>query len=373
MGSAAGMHCWMRTRLLLFGLCVPAVDLGGFGIYEFPLQDEGQTDETRQKLDSLDSPEDLTTLEGSRQKMKSTQQNKTQPNTSADCQNHLLSTQTSITMTEDSNGSSSLVSSSVYCYCNHGLCCNRCGKPMKNRNDTKTVIESLYTSKRPARSNVFGNGPLLLSDVPESSKGKGNRVVLGIDEAGRGSVLGPMVYGMAYWSSAVEDKIPKSFNDSKQLTEEKRSQLFDEILAHEHIGFALRSLLPSEISRNMLRSTPYNLNEMSHDTAMILIRKLLNANVNVAKCYIDTVGNPAYYKRKLEREFPGLEFVVESKADANYAPCSAASVGTFCFFLGPCCFQKCVLLLGSFSWSIFFKSHSFGPLFGFLFVKSLKS
>lgn len=89
----------------------------------------------------------------------------------------------------------------------------------------------------------------------------------------------------------------------------------------------MRSLLPSEISRNMLRPSPYNLNEMSHDSAIVMIRKLLDAGVSVKHAYIDTVGNAFYYKRKLEREFPGVDFTVESKADAKYPPCSAASVG----------------------------------------------
>ncbi|MGK3739819.1 MAG: ribonuclease H2 subunit A [Bacillariaceae sp.] len=88
--------------------------------------------------------------------------------------------------------------------------------------------------------------------------------------------------------------------------------------------------MPSEISRHMLRKScdVYNLNEMSHDATITLIRKIIeNGKVKVKTAFIDTVGNPNSYKRKLEREFPGVQFVVESKADANYAPCSAASVG----------------------------------------------
>ena len=48
--------------------------------------------------------------------------------------------------------------------------------------------------------------------------------------------------------------------------------------------------------------------------------------------YIDTVGMPDAYRRKLERVFEGkgITFVVEKKADAKYAPCSAASVGESC-------------------------------------------
>jgi ribonuclease H2 subunit A len=199
-----------------------------------------------------------------------------------------------------------------------------CGKPRRDRLATKAALQHILEDPRPFRTNVYGNGPLLVSDRPESAKN--TPIILGIDEAGRGSVLGPMVYGLAYWSVDAVDRIPQSFNDSKQLSEQQRETIWKEILEHKDIGFALKALLPNEISRNMLRSKPYNLNEQSHDTAMMLIRKL-QADHTIQACYIDTVGNPDHYKRKLEREFPGIEFTVESKADANYAPCSAASVG----------------------------------------------
>ena len=109
----------------------------------------------------------------------------------------------------------------------------------------------------------------------------------------------------------------------------ERDRLFEELKEHSEIGYALRSILPSEISRNMLRKSMdvYNLNQMSHDAAILLIKKIVNGGANVKKAFIDTVGNPHSYKRRLEREFPSIDFVVESKADANYAPCSAASVG----------------------------------------------
>jgi ribonuclease H2 subunit A len=83
----------------------------------------------------------------------------------------------------------------------------------------------------------------------------------------------------------------------------------------------------------MLRPNPYNLNQMSHDATIVMIRKLVDAGVNVKRAYIDTVGNPFTYRKKLEGEFPGIDFTVESKADANYAPCSAASVGKRKYFV----------------------------------------
>jgi ribonuclease H2 subunit A len=173
-------------------------------------------------------------------------------------------------------------------------------------------------------SSVHGEGPLILSNIPDSCR---EGVILGIDEAGRGSVIGPMVYGMCFWSADATN-IPNDFNDSKQLNEGQRNRLFETILESPDIGFCTRILPASEISRNMLRPVPYNLNQMSHDAAMCMIRALLQARVTIQTCYIDTVGNAASYQRRLEQEFPGMEFVVESKADDKYPPCSAASIGT---------------------------------------------
>ena len=212
------------------------------------------------------------------------------------------------------------------------------GKPLKDRETTVGLIDrimrkeggqqpeaqSAVLCQRSPLTNVYSEGPMIVSDIPQSCfRGK---VVLGIDEAGRGSVLGPMTYGTAFWSVEDEEKIPKDFNDSKQLSEDVRSSLLQKILKTPEIGFVARILHASEISRNMLRPEPYNLNAMSHDAAISMIRAVLDAGVQVDTCYIDTVGIAEHYQRRLEREFPSLNFFVESKADAKYAPCSAASV-----------------------------------------------
>jgi ribonuclease H2 subunit A len=158
---------------------------------------------------------------------------------------------------------------------------------------------------------------------------KKNGIVMGIDEAGRGPVLGPMVYAAAYWNMNDSDNIPKGLADSKILSSLTRATLFEQIQASHNIGFVVRILHASEISGNMLRKNPkYNLNEMSHDAAIQMIHSVLEAGVSIQSCYIDTVGTPESYRAKLNREFDGcgITFVVEKKADAKYTCCSAASV-----------------------------------------------
>jgi ribonuclease HII len=90
-----------------------------------------------------------------------------------------------------------------------------------------------------------------------------------------------MTYAAAYWLPDDESSIPKGLNDSKQLTPEKRAALFKEIRGSDTIGFVLRVIHASEISRNMLRRVPYNLNAMSHDAAMEMIWAVIGAGVRI--------------------------------------------------------------------------------------------
>jgi ribonuclease H2 subunit A len=220
--------------------------------------------------------------------------------------------------------------------------------PCVDRAATVTRIRLLLGRHQPPPNALqYGiGGPTVLSELVA-----GDRLVLGIDEAGRGSLMGGMVYGMAYWSLSANDidddidSIPTTdFGDSKQLTEQKRDELFERILQNDRIGFGVRVLSAAEISRNMLRChPPYNLNQMSHDATIELIRSVYcrcaaatagsggsgAAVPCIDTCYIDTVGNPQTYQKRLEHEFPGVTFVVESKADDKYPPCSAASIGTY--------------------------------------------
>ncbi|XP_004497147.1 ribonuclease H2 subunit A [Cicer arietinum] len=151
--------------------------------------------------------------------------------------------------------------------------------------------------------------------------------IMGIDEAGRGPVLGPMVYGCLYCPRSYQKTLSSlSFADSKTLKEEKREELFETLKANDSIGWAVDVIDPKELSAKMLKKSKINLNEISHDSAMGLVDRVLKMGVLLTEVYIDTVGDPGKYEMKLSKKFPSIKFVVAKKADSLYPVVSGASI-----------------------------------------------
>lgn len=149
--------------------------------------------------------------------------------------------------------------------------------------------------------------------------------VMGIDEAGRGPVLGPMVYACFFCPEASEKLQGAGYADSKTLTEKQREQLFQKIAQSGH-GYRAVPLHASSLSAQMLRRARYNLNLISHDAAAALIQWAIDRGVNITRVYLDTVGDPGKYQRKLSDLFPSVTVVVEKKADSKFPVVSAASI-----------------------------------------------
>ncbi|XP_023408111.1 ribonuclease H2 subunit A isoform X4 [Loxodonta africana] len=152
--------------------------------------------------------------------------------------------------------------------------------------------------------------------------------VLGVDEAGRGPVLGPMVYAICYCPlSRLADLEALKVADSKTLSESERDRLFAKMKEdRDFVGWALDVLSPNLISTSMLGRVKYNLNSLSHDTAAGLVQYALDRSVKVTQVFVDTVGLPEKYQERLQQRFPGIEVTVKAKADALYPVVSAASI-----------------------------------------------
>lgn len=153
---------------------------------------------------------------------------------------------------------------------------------------------------------------------------------LGIDEAGRGPVLGPMVYACCAWPVERRDVLTKmGFRDSKVLSKDKREELFRMLGEQPDVFTEHKTISANTISNSMLgRFAKTSLNELSFSAAQELIARMLVKGLLVEAVYVDTVGPPASYKARLSNYFQGngLNFIVEPKADANYPVVSAASV-----------------------------------------------
>uniref|UniRef100_A0A4W3H7N9 Ribonuclease n=1 Tax=Callorhinchus milii TaxID=7868 RepID=A0A4W3H7N9_CALMI len=139
---------------------------------------------------------------------------------------------------------------------------------------------------------------------------------------------GPMVYGICFCPISKREQLAQlKVADSKTLTEDEREKLFTKLNdANDFVGWALRILSPNEISTGMQQRSKYNLNTMSHDTAIGLIQYALDSGVQLKEVYVDTVGPAEKYQAKLKELFPELEITVKAKADSLFPIVSAASI-----------------------------------------------
>jgi ribonuclease H2 subunit A len=155
------------------------------------------------------------------------------------------------------------------------------------------------------------------------------KYVMGIDEAGRGPVLGPMIYACcACPSSRVADLQALGVRDSKALSEQQRERLLKQLEANaDWIYLRTCILSPETLSATMLGRRRVNLNETSHAAAMTLVRESISSNMVIDELFVDTVGPPETYQTKLKRAFPTVRrVVVQSEAESHYPVVAAASI-----------------------------------------------
>lgn len=166
--------------------------------------------------------------------------------------------------------------------------------------------------------------------IPTSCQGVD--IIIGIDEAGRGPVLGSLIYCAAFWPASEAEAINKlSFDDSKQLKEGERDRLFEQIKNHPSIGWVIEELTPEQISLDMLRPQPVSLNAISYNAVIKALERVRDTSPIapiIVDVYVDTVGDPDYYKSRLVGALGSdfARFTIEKKADATYKVVSAASI-----------------------------------------------
>lgn len=144
--------------------------------------------------------------------------------------------------------------------------------------------------------------------------------VLGIDEAGRGPVIGPLIVAGVMIEDGKE-KMLGEVKDSKMLFHRKRKILAKNI--KEVSKYKLILVHPKEIDAALL-STDLNLNWLEAHKQAIIINELKPNVAIIDAPSINTSKYKEYLLNLLENK--KIKLIVEHKADVNYPVCAAASI-----------------------------------------------
>ncbi len=128
------------------------------------------------------------------------------------------------------------------------------------------------------------------------------KVIVGVDEAGRGPLAGPVVAAACVFSRAY---INKEINDSKQLSEKKREELF-EVIKKDAIAYGVGIVSAEEIDKiNIYEAT----------------KKAMTEAINNLKVKFDLILTDAMPLKGFD-----VEVVPIIKGDAKALPIAAASI-----------------------------------------------
>jgi len=157
------------------------------------------------------------------------------------------------------------------------------------------------------------------------------QLILGIDDAGRGPVIGPMTLAGCLIAEDTEKELKRlGVKDSKQLTKKRRAFL-ESIIKEKAEAFSLQVTHASEIDGKNHDGT--NLNDLEAQMAAKIINEINTAS-NAASMKIKVVIDCPSTNRVKWREtvltkvenLSNLEIVCEHKADRNHVAVSAASI-----------------------------------------------
>ncbi|MBI2665288.1 ribonuclease HII [Candidatus Woesearchaeota archaeon] len=152
-----------------------------------------------------------------------------------------------------------------------------------------------------------------------------SKVTIGIDEAGRGPVLGPLVMVALAVDEEGEKKLQwMGVKDSKLLSSEVREELFPRIKEVVK-DFRIEVIEPDAIDLSLSEENT-NLNWLEADTSVRLVSDM-DAHRLILDCPSPNIeAYKDYLLRKLPKRIQEKELLVEHKADLHYIVVGAASV-----------------------------------------------
>ncbi|MFP3316827.1 MAG: ribonuclease HII [Candidatus Nanopusillus sp.] len=144
--------------------------------------------------------------------------------------------------------------------------------------------------------------------------------ILGIDEAGRGPVIGPMVIA-GYCIDEEKIELLKSLGvrDSKELTRKQRKEIYDEIIKLTD-KYKYIIIGPKTIDHYVYKN---RLNYLEFENMVKIIEEIKPNTVIIDSPLVNTKKVIEYIKNNLKIN---VEIIAENKADKNYPVVSAASI-----------------------------------------------
>jgi ribonuclease HII len=143
-------------------------------------------------------------------------------------------------------------------------------------------------------------------------------LIAGLDEAGKGSVVGPMVIGAVVVEES-ELSILNSLGvkDSKKLAPKKREQIAVEIKKRfKYCEYEVSAMQIDELRKAM------TMNEI-----MVLCFSNVLKQLNSSKAIVDAADvNAKRFAQNLKKKVGGMEIQAEHKADEKYTIVGAASI-----------------------------------------------
>lgn len=157
--------------------------------------------------------------------------------------------------------------------------------------------------------------------------------VAGIDEAGKGPIIGPLVIAIAAIEQEKEQHLKElGVKDSKMLTPHQRDSLVSHIKGWTF--WHLIRIEPQEIDEAVFSET-LNLNwlEAIHTAKLIdhIAEELGKKHQKLVKVFVDCPSNnikayTTYLKSRIHKDHRHIEICAEHKADVNHPIVSAASI-----------------------------------------------
>lgn len=144
----------------------------------------------------------------------------------------------------------------------------------------------------------------------------------GIDEVGRGCLIGPIIFCMVTNKGPEEEtrRALKEFGvtDSKKIKSPGRmATLAKKIASITEVYFKLAS---PEIIDRYVNTNDYN------QLTLELVVSLIRENSLVKQVRVDSLGNSPSYQKYLDRNCPGVIVTMSPKADLEDIYCGAASI-----------------------------------------------